>query len=120
MQTRPAFQPGVSIVVLCLDKTSKADYLAPSDKCADLLHKIYGVSTKGVKNELELQYKKEKKPKLASRHLTEVNKSFEEAYNVLEVMQFKEGKRIFEEEQQGQERAEYGSFIKRTLEGIEC
>ncbi|RAJ78955.1 hypothetical protein CLV59_10615 [Chitinophaga dinghuensis] len=73
------------------DKTSKANYLAPSDKCADLLHKLYGVSPKGIKNELDLIYKKDKRAKLESRHIVEVSKSFEEAYKVLETMQFEDG-----------------------------
>ncbi|RFS20220.1 hypothetical protein DVR12_21130 [Chitinophaga silvatica] len=73
------------------DKTSKADYLAPSDKCADLLHKLYGISPKGIKNELDLIYKKDKRAKLESRHIVEVSKSFEEAYKVLETMQFEDG-----------------------------
>jgi len=73
------------------DKTSKVNYLAPSDKCADLLHKLYGVSPKGMKNELDLVYKKDKRVKLEHRHLVEVGKSFEEAYAILEAMQFDEG-----------------------------
>ncbi len=73
------------------DKTSKANYLAPSDKCADLLHTLYGVSPKGIKNELDLIFKKDKRAKLEGRHVVEVNKSFEEAYKVLETMQFEEG-----------------------------
>ena len=74
-----------------LDKTSNISYLSPSDKCADLLHRIFGVSTKGMKNELDLVYKKAKRAKLEARHQVEVAKSFEEAYAILEEMQFDEG-----------------------------
>ncbi|MFY0255309.1 hypothetical protein ACDQ55_15285 [Chitinophaga sp. 30R24] len=74
-----------------LDKTSKIGYLTPSDKCANQLHKIFGVSPKGIKNELDLIFKKGKRAKLEPRHLVEVAKSFEEAYTILEEMQFAEG-----------------------------
>lgn len=79
-----------------LDKTGKINYLSDSDKCADHLHKIFGVSTKAMKTELDLIFKdiifkKDKRPKLKSRHLTQIEKSFEEAYSLLEGMQFTEG-----------------------------
>jgi alkyl hydroperoxide reductase subunit AhpC len=74
-----------------LDKTSKANYLTPNDKCADLLHKIFGSSPDGIKKALDLIFKKDKRAKLEHRHLVEVGKSFEEAYAVLEAMQFEEG-----------------------------
>lgn len=37
-----------------LDKTSNLNRLTAVDKWADLLHKIFGVSPKGMKNELDL------------------------------------------------------------------
>jgi len=74
-----------------LDKTSRANYLTPSDKCADLLHKIFGSSPDGIKKALDLIFKKDKRAKLEHRHLVEVGKSFEEAYAILEAMQFEEG-----------------------------
>lgn len=74
-----------------LDKTSKANYLTPSDKCADLLHKIFGSSPDGIKKALDLIFKKDKREKLGNRNLLEVGKSFEEAYAILEAMQFEEG-----------------------------
>jgi len=73
------------------DKAGKANYLTPSDKCADQLHKIFGVSPDGIKKALDLIFKKEKRTKLEHRHFVEVGKSFEEAYEVLEEMQFSEG-----------------------------
>ncbi|UPK72480.1 hypothetical protein [Chitinophaga filiformis] len=85
------------------DKTSKANCLTPSDKCADLLHKIFGSSPDGIKKALELIFKKEKRAKLEHRHFVEVGKSFEEAYTILEAMQFDEGiQRLKELEQQFQ------------------
>jgi len=74
-----------------IDKASKANYLTPSDKCADLLHKIFGSSPDGIKKALDLVFKKDKRAKLEHRHLVEVGKSFEEAYAILEAMQFEEG-----------------------------
>lgn len=86
-----------------LDKTSKANYLTPSDKCADLLHKIFGSSPDGIKKALDLIFKKDKRAKLEHRHLVEVGKSFEEAYAILEAMQFDEGiQRLKQLEQQFQ------------------
>lgn len=41
-----------------LDKTCNKSYLGPSDKYADQLHRIFGVSPKGMKNELDLVFKK--------------------------------------------------------------
>jgi len=78
------------------DKTSKANYLAPNDKCADQLHKIFGKSPDGIKKELDLVFKdiiskNDKRPKLKPRHIIEVEKSFEEAFAILEAMQFDEG-----------------------------
>ncbi|ASZ13706.1 hypothetical protein CK934_23485 [Chitinophaga sp. MD30] len=73
------------------DKASKANFLTPSDKCADLLHKIFGSSPDGIKKALDLIFKKDKRAKLEHRHLVEVSKSFEEAYAILEAMQFEEG-----------------------------
>ncbi|WP_343745809.1 hypothetical protein [Chitinophaga sp.] len=78
------------------DKTSKANYLAPTDKCADQLHKVFGKSPDGMKNELDLIFKdiilrNDKRPKLKPRHIVEIEKSFEEAYAVLESMQFTAG-----------------------------
>jgi hypothetical protein len=85
------------------DKASKANYLTPSDKCADLLHKIFGSSPDGIKKALDLIYKKDKRAKLEHRHIVEVGKSFEEAYAVLEAMQFDEGiQRLKQLEQQFQ------------------
>jgi len=54
-----------SLVLLfyVFDKTSKANYLNPSDKCADLLHKIFGSSPDGIKKALDLVFKKEKRAK---------------------------------------------------------
>lgn len=74
-----------------LEKTSKLSFLSPTDKCADQLHQIFGVSPKGMKNELELVFKKDKLVKPDSRHYLEVFKSFGEAYTLLEAMQFNEG-----------------------------
>lgn len=74
-----------------LDKTSKIEYLNASDKCADQLHKIFGVSPKGMKNELDLIFKKDKRARLEPRHLLEVSKSFEEAYTFLDAIQFTAG-----------------------------
>lgn len=73
------------------DKTCKSNYLTPSDKCADLLRKFFGKSPDGFKKELDLLFKKEKRAKLGHRHRVEVTKSFEEAYTILEAMQFLEG-----------------------------
>ncbi|MCW3466193.1 hypothetical protein [Chitinophaga nivalis] len=85
------------------DKASKANYLTPSDKCADLLHKIFGSDPGGIKKALDLIYKKDKRAKLEHRHLVEVGKSFEEAYVILETMQFDEGiQRLKQLEQQFQ------------------
>jgi|GEM_PF-5527896 len=44
-----------------LDKASNLNRLTATDKWADQLHKIYGVSPKGMKNELDLVFKEEKK-----------------------------------------------------------
>jgi hypothetical protein len=82
---------GLVLLFYALDKTSKANYLTPSDKCADLLHKIFGSSPDGIKKALDLIFKKDKRAKLEHRHLVEVGKSFEEAYAILEEMQFDEG-----------------------------
>ncbi len=79
------------LLFYALDKTSKANYLTPSDKCADLLHKIFGSSPDGIKKALDLIFKKDKRAKLEHRHIVEVGKSFEEAYAILEAMQFYEG-----------------------------
>lgn len=79
------------LIFYVFDKTSKANYLTPSDRCAEQQHKIFGVSIKGIKNELDPIFKKNKQTKLEPRHLVEVDKSFEEAYTVLETMQFSEG-----------------------------
>ncbi|WP_212005288.1 hypothetical protein [Chitinophaga sp. HK235] len=73
------------------DKTSKANYLTPSDKCADQLHIVFGKSRDGLKKELNLLFKKGKRVNLGSCHIVEVGKSFEEVYAVLEAMQFSEG-----------------------------
>ncbi|AHF17332.1 hypothetical protein [Niabella soli] len=82
------------------DKASKANYLSPNDKCADLLHKFFGVSTKGMKNELDLVFKKAKRAKLESRHLVEVGKSFEDAFKVLETMKFSDGIKLLKQLEQ--------------------
>lgn len=74
-----------------LEKTSKLSFLAPTDRCADQLHQIFGVSPKGMKNELELVFKKDKLVKPDSRQYMEIFKSFGEAYTLLETMQFNEG-----------------------------
>lgn len=74
-----------------LNQTSKMSYLSASSKCADMLHKIFGVSQKGMQNELDLIYKQSKRKKLESRQLLEVSKGFEEAYTLLEDMHFTEG-----------------------------
>lgn len=79
------------------DKISGSNYLAPNDKCADQLHKYFGKSIKGTKNELDLIFKKAKRSKLEPRHLAEVNKSFEEAFRFLETMQFSEGTKLLKE-----------------------
>nr|WP_295873302.1 hypothetical protein [uncultured Chitinophaga sp.] len=73
------------------DKASNANYLTASDKCANLLHKIFGSSPDGIKKALELAFKSEKRDKLEYRHRVEVGKSFEEAYAILEEMRFDEG-----------------------------
>ena len=91
------------LFLYAFDKASKANYLAPSDKCADLLHKIFGSSPDGIKKALDLIFKKDKRAKLEHRHLVEVGKSFEEAYVVLEAMRFDEGiKQLRKLEQQFQ------------------
>ncbi|QJB38784.1 hypothetical protein HF324_13275 [Chitinophaga oryzae] len=91
------------LFLYAFDKVSKANYLTPSDKCADLLHKIFGSSPAGIKKALDLIFKKDKRAKLEHRHLVEVSKSFEEAYVVLEAMQFDEGiKQLRQLEQQFQ------------------
>ncbi|SDC96529.1 hypothetical protein [Niabella drilacis] len=82
------------------DKTSCANYLSPNDKCADLLHKLFGVSTKSMKNELDLIFKKAKRAKMESRLRVEVNKSFEDAFKVLETMQFSEGIKLLKQLEQ--------------------
>ncbi|MVT08334.1 hypothetical protein [Chitinophaga tropicalis] len=79
------------LLFYAFDKTSKANYLIPSDKCADLLHKIFGSSPDGIEKALDLIFKKDKRDKLEHRHLAEVGKSFEKAYTILEAMQFSEG-----------------------------
>ncbi|SHN34502.1 hypothetical protein [Chitinophaga sp. CF418] len=79
------------LLFYAFDKASKANYLNPSDRCADLLHKIFGASPDGIKKALDLIFKKDKRAKLGHRHFVEVGKSFEEAYAVLEAMQFSEG-----------------------------
>ncbi|WPV65929.1 hypothetical protein [Chitinophaga sp. LS1] len=48
------------------DNASNANYLAATDKCADLLHKIFGSSPDGIKKALELVYKSDKRAKLES------------------------------------------------------
>jgi hypothetical protein len=53
-----------------------------------------------MKNELDLVFKKDKRAKLAPRHLVEVSKSLEEAYAVLEAMHFTEGIRQLRELEQ--------------------
>lgn len=73
------------------DKASNANYLTATDKCADLLHKIFGSSPDGIKKALELVFKSDKRTKLEYRHRVEVDKSFEEAYTILEEMRFDEG-----------------------------
>lgn len=91
------------LLFYAFDKTSKVNYLTPSDKCADLLHKIFGSSPDGIKKALDLVFKKDKRAKLEHRHLIEVGKSFEEAYAILEAMQFDEGiQRLKQLEQQFQ------------------
>lgn len=91
------------LLFYAFDKASKANYLTPSDKCADLLHKIFGSSPDGIKKALDLIFKKDKRAKLEHRHLVEVGKSFEEAYAILEAMQFDEGiQRLKQLEQQFQ------------------
>lgn len=87
-------QLGNRVLILffyAFDKTSHANYLTPSDKCADQLYKVFGKSRDGLKKELNLLFKKEKRVKLGSRHIVEVGKSFEEVYAILEAMQFSEG-----------------------------
>ncbi|NLR56945.1 hypothetical protein HGH93_02455 [Chitinophaga polysaccharea] len=74
-----------------LEKTSKLSFLSPTDRCADQLHQIFGVSPKGMKNELELIFKNDKLVKPDSRHYFEVFKSFGEAYDLLESIEFNEG-----------------------------
>lgn len=82
------------------DKTSKINYLGPNDKCADLLHKIFGSSPDGIKKALDLIHKEDKRGKLEPRHRVEVSKSFEEAFAILEAMQFKEGVKLLKQLEQ--------------------
>lgn len=83
-----------------LDKTSKISFLAASDHCADQLHKIFGVSQTGMKKELDFLFKRDKRARLSSRHITEIEEDFEKVYSLLEAMQFPEGIRHLQELEQ--------------------
>ncbi len=88
---------GLVLLYYILDKCAEINYLTPSDKSASLLLKIFGVSQKGLKNELDLLFKKEKRAKIEQRKQTEIAKSFEEVYALLEEMQFPKGVQMLKE-----------------------
>ncbi|MGX5820664.1 hypothetical protein ACWKWU_20890 [Chitinophaga lutea] len=88
---------GLVLLYYILDKCAEINYLTPSDKSASLLLKIFGVSQKGLKNELDLLFKKEKRTKIEKRKQTEIAKSFEEVYAILEEMQFPRGVQMLKE-----------------------
>lgn len=88
---------GLVLLYYILDKCAEINSLAPSDKSANLLLKIFGVSQKGLKNELDLLFKKEKRAKIEQRKQTEIAKSFEEVYAILEEMQFPRGVQLLKE-----------------------
>lgn len=88
---------GLVLLYYILDKCAEINFLTPSDKSASLLLKIFGVSQKGLKNELDLLFKKEKRAKIEQRKQTEIAKSFEEVYAILEEMQFPRGVQMLKE-----------------------
>lgn len=88
---------GLVLFYYIFDKCAEVNYLTPSDKSASLLLKIFGVSQKGLKNELDLLYKKEKRAKIEQRKQTEIAKSFEEVYAIFEEMQFPKGIQMLKE-----------------------
>ena len=88
---------GLVLLYYVLDVCAEINYLTPSDKSASLLLKIFGVSQKGLKNELDLLFKKEKRAKIEQRKQTEITKSFEEVYAILEEMQFPRGVQMLKE-----------------------
>ncbi|WP_346239543.1 hypothetical protein ABDK00_007485 [Niabella insulamsoli] len=83
-----------------LDKAGKVNYLSPNDKCAVLLSRIFGVATKSMRTDLDLVFKKEKREKLDPRGRVEVGKNFNEAFTILETMQFSEGIKLLKELEQ--------------------
>jgi hypothetical protein len=93
MQTRSAIKPALAFLFYAIDKTSKMNYLSATSKCADLLHKIFGVSQKGMQNELDLIFRKDKREKIRTdpRKVFEVSKGFDEAFALLENMGFTDG-----------------------------
>ncbi|WP_341837852.1 hypothetical protein WJU16_08285 [Chitinophaga pollutisoli] len=88
---------GLVLLYYILDKCAEINFLTPSDKSASLMLKIFGVSQKGLKNELDLLFKKEKRAKIEQRKQTEITKSFEEVYAILEEMQFPKGVKMLKE-----------------------
>ncbi|WP_126244390.1 hypothetical protein [Chitinophaga rhizosphaerae] len=88
---------GLVLLYYILDKCAEINFLTPSDKSASLLLKIFGVSQKGLKNELDLLFKKEKRAKIEQRKQTEITKSFEEVYAIFEEMQFPKGVQMLKE-----------------------
>lgn len=88
---------GLVLLYYILDKCAEINFLTPSDKSASLLLKIFGVSQKGLKNELDLLFKKEKRTKIEQRKQTEITKSFEEVYAIFEEMQFPKGVQMLKE-----------------------
>lgn len=88
---------GLVLLYYILDKCAEINYLTPSDKSASMLLKIFGVSQKGLKNELDLLFKKEKRAKIEQRKQTEIGKSFEEVYALFEEMQFPKGIQMLKE-----------------------
>lgn len=88
---------GLVLLYYILDKSADINFLTPSDKSANLMLKIFGVSQKGLKNELDLLFKKEKREKIEQRKQTEIAKSFEEVYIILEEMQFSKGIQMLKE-----------------------
>ncbi|WP_298707377.1 hypothetical protein [Chitinophaga sp.] len=88
---------GLVLLYYILDKCAEINYLTPNDKSASLLLKIFGVSQKGLKNELDLLFKKEKRVKIEQRKQTEIAKSFEEVYTIFEEMQFPKGVQMLKE-----------------------
>ncbi|MGJ7032282.1 hypothetical protein [Niabella hirudinis] len=96
-------QPGNRTLLLLfyvLDKAGKVNYLSPNDKCATLLSQIFGVAPKSMRMDLDMVFKKEKREELKSRGHFEVGRNFNEAFKILETMQFAEGIKLLKELEQ--------------------